>query len=538
MKKLLNWKLLLVLIVAVAGFLRIYALDKIPGSLSADEASLGYTSFSLLKAGIDQHGNFFPIAYSAFGSAWTLIGYPLLTIISQLFFGLNEFSIRLPSALSGTIGVIFIFFIADILFKNKRIAIFAALVYAISPWNIYFSRMAYETNLALAFFLGGLLCLVKYLYDGKKRSVFLILSALLFAATLFIYYSYVIFLPLFCIAAFLIHRSSFVKNKKFLLSVGILAICFAISFYVMSKSSINEASTQGIFNNQNIIYQRVEKFRTDKAPEPILVQRLIHNKYLGVSYQFVQNYLNSFAPDFLFDKGGNKIVNDIGYFGKLYLMDALFLIIGFAGIFYRREKSIPLLSVWFLTAPIASALTIDAPSSTRLFVLMPLFTLIIAFGINQSIVFLKSKKGGNIFVLLLGAMFLLNFCLFIDAYFVHFNYQRVRFLNYGYKQIVEITQKYPTYNVVMRGPENFPYIYFLIFNQYDPRKFISQVKYYPPTGEGFVFVKNFGRFSFPKSIDNTKQLSRTIYIDDNYLRYKNKIYLPSGEPILSYSINK
>jgi hypothetical protein len=90
----------------------------------------------------------------------------------------------------------------------------------------------------------------------------------------------------------------------------------------------------------------------------------------------------------------------------------------------------------------------------------------------------------------------------------------------------------------MRGPENFPYIYFLFYNQYDPKKFLSDVKYYPPTNEGFLLVKSFGRFSFPQNINSAKPEPKTIYIDDNYLRYENKILLPSGEPIMSYDINK
>jgi len=125
----------------------------------------------------------------------------------------------------------------------------------------------------------------------------------------------------------------------------------------------------------------------------------------------------------------------------------------------------------------------------------------------------------------------------MDGYFVHLNMQRARFWDYGYKQAVELSKAYPDYKVIMRGPENFPYIYFLFYNQYSPQKFISQVKYYPPTSEGFLYVKSFDRFSFPETLDQIKLAPKTIYIDDNYLRYKDKILLPSGEPVLSYYIN-
>src|ERR1700690_2063879 len=134
MKRFLTWKLVLAIILFIAFVLRFFALDKIPGSLIPDELALGYTSFSFLKTGADIHGNIFPLSFNVFGTAWTLIGYPLLDMIPQLFFGTSDFSVRFPSALSGVIGVFLIYFIAEIIFSgNKRIGLLAALVYAISP---------------------------------------------------------------------------------------------------------------------------------------------------------------------------------------------------------------------------------------------------------------------------------------------------------------------------------------------------------------------------------------------------------------------
>lgn len=538
MKRFLNWKSALTIVICVAFLLRVFALDKIPGSLIPDEVALGYTSFSLLKTGADIHGNIFPISFNVFGTAWTLIGYPFVDMVLQFFLGTNDFSVRLPSALSGVVGVILIFFIAEILFsRNKRISLLAALVYAISPWNIYFSRMGLEYNLALTVFLFGLLCFLKYAYDNKKRDILLVFSVILFSLTELIYYPYVIFIPLFLIALFFLFRSIIIRNKKLPYVIAIFVFSTLSIYFIIFKSSIGEASTQNIFNDRGIIYDRVEKFRTDNSNEQVFLQRILHTKYLGVPYQMAQNYVNSFSPGFLFDKGGDKIERDIGYFGKLYLIDALFLLVGFASIFYKKEKTLFFLCLWLIAAPVASSITKGAPSSSRLFMLMPLFTLIIAYGMNQLLILLRGNLIKRILLIALTGLFILNFIFFIDAYFVHLNYQRVRFLHYGYKQVVEISKAYPDYNIVMRGPDNFPYIYFLFYNQYDPKKFISQVQYYPPTNEGFRFVKSFGRYSFPWVIDYTKLNKKTIYMDDTGVDYrKNKIYLPSGESILGFEI--
>ena len=538
MKRFLNWKYALTIILFIAFFLRVFALDKIPGSLIPDELALGYTSFSLLKTGADIHGNIFPISFNVFGTAWTLIGYPLVDMIPQFFLGTSDFSVRLPSALSGVIGVILIYFIAEILFsRNKKLSLLAALVYAISPWNIYFSRMGLEYNFALTVFLFGLLCFLRYVYVNSKRDILLIFSVILFSLTELIYYPYVIFIPIFLIALFFLFKSIIIRNKKLPWVIAIFVFSTLSIYFVIFKSSIGEASTQSIFNDRGVIYDRVEKFRTDNTNEPVFLQRILHTKYLGVPYQMAQNYASAFSPSFLFDKGGDKIERDIGYFGKLYLIDALFLLVGFAAIFYKREKIILFLCLWLIAAPVASAITKGAPSSSRLFMLMPLFTLIIAYGMNQLLILLRGNLIKKILLIFVTGLFLLNFVFFIDAYFIHLNYQRVRFLHYGYNQVVEISKAYPDYNIVMRGPDNFPYIYFLFYNQYDPEKFRKEAEYYPPTNEGFLFVKSFGKYSFPWVIDYTKLNKKTIYIDDTKVQYrKNKIYLPSGEPILGYEI--
>ena len=210
---------------------------------------------------------------------------------------------------------------------------------------------------------------------------------------------------------------------------------------------------------------------------------------------------------------------------------------GLAGLFIQKEKSLKLLLLWLLIAPIPAALTKSPESSTRLFLLMPVLVVISAYGLFQIIDFLQKKSVINYLLKsILLILFVYNVALFMDGYFIHLNMQRARFWDYGYQQAVELSQKYPDYKVMMRGPENFPYIYFLFYNQYPSKKFISEVKYYPPTSEGFLFVMSFDRFSFPKTLDLASMTHKTIYIDDNYLRFKAKILLPSGEPVLAYYI--
>jgi len=530
-------KIYLFLIVIIGSLLRVYNLNILPGSLNPDEVAIGYTSYSFLMSGADEHGKFLPLSLQSFGD-WKLPLYSYIGVIPVALLGLNEFSVRSVSALSGIVGVLLIYFISVRLFGKRKIALISALFFAISPWNIYFSRAAYEVNLATTIYLGGLLAFLKYIYEDQKKVKWLLISFVLFALTMFAYHSYILFIPIFVLALIVFFRKSVFLNKKSYLSIAIFVILSSI-FTFSASSGSNKLSTL-IINDKNVVYERVEKLRGDNALKNPFVERILFTKYLGVPYQIAQNYINSFSPSFLFDKGGEKLIHNIGSFGNLYLFDAIFILAGFAGLFWNKEKSLKLLTIWLFVAPISSAVTRDAPNSTRLFVLMPFFALIASYGAYQIFVFLKKRTILNFAIKgILVFLFLLNVMFFLDIYFVHFNMQRARFWHYGYREVVKLTDRYPTYNVVMRGPENFPYIYFLFYEKYDPLFFRKEVTYYPPTSEGFYYVKSFGRYQFVDKIDYSKLVKNTIYIDDTRLNDKNNsIFLPSGEPILGYHIEK
>ncbi len=530
-------KYILLLILIVAAFLRLYQLSNIPGSLNQDEAAIGYNAYALFKTGADEHGKFLPLALQSFGD-WKLPFYEIITIPFIVFFGLTEEAVRLPSAISGIIGVFLIFKITELLFKDRKIALFAAFFYAFSPWSIYFSRAAYEVNLGTTLFLAGFYLLIRYLAEKQKSLKTLVPAAVLFGLTLFTYHSFILFTPLFILGMLAIFYRKIILDKWTIISVLIMLFFISISFITLSISGSNKVSTLSILNDPNIIYNRADKLKTDKAVESPILKKLLYNKYAAVLTQFGQNYIGVFSPSFLFDKGGEKLQHNLGYFANFYLLDALLLVIGVLSLFWYREKTILFLLPWFLVGPIPSSLTTDTPNSTRLFLLLPLATIVMAYGAGKMIDILRGKRFYYLSLGIIALLYIINIIYFLDGYFVHFNFERVRFWRYGNKQAVALADKYPTYNVVMRGPEDFHYIYFLFYEKYDPAKFIKEVEYYPMTSDGFLYVKSFARFSFVDSIDYTKLQPDTIYIDDqNPQNLEHTINLPSGEPILGYTIS-
>jgi 4-amino-4-deoxy-L-arabinose transferase-like glycosyltransferase len=158
----------LIITLIVGAFFRFSKLGSSPSGLYVDEASIGYSAFSVLKTGRDEYGKTLPILFRSFSTFQSPV-YTYLTVPFIYLFGLSPFSTRLPSALFGTLSIILIYFIAKQLFlesnsnddtkeKTLETEIFAqcaAFFMAISPWHIQYSRTAYESNIALFFLLLG-----------------------------------------------------------------------------------------------------------------------------------------------------------------------------------------------------------------------------------------------------------------------------------------------------------------------------------------------------------------------------------------------
>lgn len=526
---------LLVLIIVLGVLLRFYSLSTIPISLNQDETALGYNAYSLLRTGADEYGKVLPLSLKSFGD-WKLPVYPVLDILPIAVFGLTEFAVRFPSAVAGVFLIPLIYILANQIFQNRKISLFAAFFMSVSPWGVFFSRIAYEANIATAMFVGGLIFFLMY-FIRKKSPYWLIFTSILWGLTLFTYHAFVVFTPLFFIGSIYLLFIRKKLNRLLLLPLAVFLFFVILSAYsTLSSGSIGKLSSTSLFDDKYMLDQRVNVIRGDKAPEPLLIKKVLHNNFSAVLYQIGQNYISTYSPNFLFDKGGEKLLHNIGKFGNFYLFDALLMILGIIGIFYAREKRLEILILWFLVGPIPSAITTDAPSSTRLFLMLPAFILVMSYGAYLIVRYLSGKnyiyKTALVFLVL---AFMVNFIYFIDAYFVHMNYHKARDFHYGYKQVVELADKYPNYKVVMYDPTNFPYISFLFYNKYDPLKFRHEVSYYPANFGPFYYVKSFGRFNFVDNIDYEHLESNTLYIDYRGIRTEDyKILDPEGDPIFKY----
>src|SRR4030042_6500141 len=222
-------KLILILIILLAFFLRFYKLASYP-ALNADEAAIGYNAYSLIETGKDEHANPWPIHFQSFNDYKPgLYFYIVLPFVK--FFGLNEMSVRVPNVFFGVATVYLIYLLTNELFKDKKyvlwnlpIGIWSSFLLAISPWHIHFSRGGWEVNVATFFIILGLYLFQRSLNNAK----YLILSVVSFVLSFYTYHSSRIVVPFLGLGLMLIYREEIKRKWKYIFMAGIIGLIMTL----------------------------------------------------------------------------------------------------------------------------------------------------------------------------------------------------------------------------------------------------------------------------------------------------------------------
>lgn len=480
----------LLLILILAATLRLWNLGSTPIHLTNDEAALGYNAYSILKTGRDEHGEFLPIIFKSFND-WKPGLYIYTAIPSIAAFGLNEFAVRLPGAISGIIAVWLIYLVVGELFHKretkrnntlnhaKSIASFTSLFLAISPWHIHFSRGAWEAGVSLTLTLAGIYF---FLRATRDKPGWLIFSALFFGATFITYQGAKLATGLVVLGLLLFWAKPLFSFPRRIL-IAALLVGAIVSLPVINSVLTGKAGRLEVFSIFS--YPRPEKIVEDiitqgNETKESLTYFLFHNEILNFKRGILGRWMNHYSARFLFFEGDWVHLNlSVPRAGVLLFLDAVLLIAGVVAL-TRMKLSSPLLFIgyWFLVAPLPAALSRDTLHAIRSFNLVIPLTIILAAGA----VFLweraRSWRLGPGIIFLFLISYSLNFLYFLDQYFLHMNAHNAQHWQYGYKQVVEkITPLQKNYNqIVVSQSYDQPYIYFLFYQKYDPAVYQKNVQ--------------------------------------------------------------
>src|SRR3989344_5448147 len=267
------------------------------------------------------------------------------------------------------------------LVKNLNFGILPAIVLAISPWHLQYSRAAFEVTELLFFLLMGLY----FFFKSFKNEKYLWFSAICFGLTPWIYSTAKLFTPALLIFLIIVFRKEIfsISKKKIIYALIILGVSiFPMVYTIFSGSGGQRFSYISIFTdpttNSEVASLRLIDAQVEGGVNRNVFQkvntRLIHNKYFYWGSKITNNYFETFSSQFLFVKGDLNLRHSPEGIGQFYKVEALMLILGAAlfFVFFKDRKIKLLIAFRILFGVVPSAITRDGGHhATRLILILP-----------------------------------------------------------------------------------------------------------------------------------------------------------------------
>lgn len=529
-------KLVLIIIIFLASLLRLWNLNNFPVGFNADEASLGYNAYSLFQTGKDEYGTPWPISFKSFGDFKPGL-YVYLTMPFVAIIGLNEWAVRLPSALLGIGTVILVFFLSLEFFKNRSIALLSSFLLSITPWHIHFSRGAWETNVATFFITLGILFFLK---DLK----FLFWSLLFFLFSMYTYQSPRLLVPILLLILVIFNWKEIklgIKKsavKKNLVMVGMILFLVILSLPLLlqltNSSATSRFSGLTFFNDQGPI-SRINQLRGEHQNPGSLAARLIHNKATTYTLSFLSHYLDHFDPTFLFLRGDSIIRNKVPETGQFYLAQFIFLIAGIIGLILNKKGK--LLLAWILIAPLASATTYQTPHALRALSMVVPLSMVMGYGGWYLFNLFKNKRIKTAVFMVITVLLIFEITHYLESYFVHYPKRYPLAWEYGFREMVtKLTSYQQNYDkIIITDRYDQPYALVLFYTKYDPKKYQPQAFLSERDKFNFGTVRSFDKFEFyyikPEDI---KREGKVLFVGTKDevpagVKVLDKVYFPNKE---------
>ncbi len=461
---------ILLIILVLGAFLRLFRLGEVPAGLHFDEAQAGYNSFLLANFGKNITGQSWPIDINSFGDYRpAMISY--LTAGFVKFLGLSIFTTRMPTALVGILTVFLVFIFARLCFHNRSVALLAALLTAFSPMTIVFDRATTEAVIELAFMLSAVILLILAL---KREKSWLLIPVYIFITAAYFTYqiSRVLSVPMLIatiIACYLQFRPP--KKLIFLALVPLFVyLIFPFFFYLRTPFGQGRFRQVSVFTFPEVQNTLDEQIREDGNTASSLVTRFFHNKLVNYTMDIAQRYTIFFSPDVTLFSLPQPDRYAIPETGAITLIEFGGLLFFLGAVVYRKNsRPLALLPVFFLLlAPLPSAATFEAaPNFLRAIFMTPYLQLVAAAGL---ITFLATlgKRWRFLASILVVIIFTWQSLYFLHQYLVHepAHYDAIKSRNTEMESLaLFLYQDVPTNGPVLLPEYNGPYIYYLFFNQ-------------------------------------------------------------------------
>lgn len=534
----LFWIFLLALV------LRIYKLGEFPYGFHVDEVKVGWNALSILKTGLTDQNNKLSLYYNSFGD-YRPSGIFYFTIPAVALLGRNEFATRIPVALVGALTIIPVYFLVELIEKNKnrksskiKTGYIAGFLLAISPWHIEVSRATNEVVISTFFALFSIVFLIKLISTKKVRfGIFTIISI----ATSYLFYHSIRFLgPLILIATYYFYSNKNIDKKVRNWSIGCIAFSILLTlFFGINQKGLARLSQTSIIKDVDLTYQ-IQRIQSENPNKNILTM-VFDNKPVIYFKTFATEYGKYFSEDFLVGSSGRPYRFATPGVGLITYVELLLLIFGVIQVIKDKKNLLP--AILLILAPLPAAITAeDSPNLSRAFFMIPFLIYFEALGLEKILSFSygfgsKFKKQITIGVL---TLLFLNSSYFFYMYFNHSVSHRPYLKNYagdsptyrnvGTKELIlkldSLKTKYEKI-VITNFPDN-PYPWYAFFTNKDPLD-INRT-YNPDTKERVYGNIIFSQDKCPSDESLVKYSKKNILIVDSWeCPYNSKIH--DGYPL-------
>jgi len=519
----------IIFIIALVTILtRFVGLDKVPPHLSNDEISIAYDAYSISETLRDEHNHFMPISFESHGTHKA----PLtiyLTSLSIKLLGNSDFSARLPSAIFGSLTVLVLGSLVYLLSSNMSLSLVSGGVLAISPWHIYTSRMALETNVAL-FFLASAIYLF-FLAENRKKDILFLPSFLAFSLSMYAYHTEWGLTPLIIIVLGLIYRKNLMRKKAYF--IGLLI--FVLTVIPLLTNFINNLGTNARANTEFLLTQ-------DSLKDQLSLQQGNYTRQGQIILsRFVATYSSYIEPDKIFFASPNLLPKTNPFQAGLILAPFLpAFLFGLFGIKKHFKNHAPFIYLWLFICPVVPALTVGEQQVVRNLPFLLPALLVTAVGCCQ---FYKKFGNNKTAIGSYSFLILVSFFYFSIIYYYHYPIESGVNFQYGYKQIAEyIKPRYGNFDKIVIDPifgegyvyTGVPHLYIPYYTALDPR-------YLQERGKNVLCGNCFDKYEI-RSIDweNEPVSEKTLYVvpdsnkpsdvEKNQLNVIYEVYLPNRKP--------
>jgi 4-amino-4-deoxy-L-arabinose transferase-like glycosyltransferase len=487
--------LLLGIITCVGFLLRIWSTNSVPAILNRDEAALAYNALLLKETGKDEWSRAWPLALESFGD-YKLPGYPYLLVVFFTLFGTSDMIVRLPSVLAGTALILLTyFFIIKILKQDEKLGVLGSILVALQPVFFFYSRIGFEANVALTLFISSI-----FLFLSSKKILAHFAGAVLLLIAVFTYNTPLILLP-FLIPVFIWWKR--VKNWREWIVPVASSILICIVGFASLASLAKQKSGITIFSDESTWMESVQFYNQYQG----ITQKILGNRAVFYGTKIVENYLQSFSPEFLIVRGGSHPWHTLPGFSHFYWITYILAGIGIVASIWsitqhllRKKitevKTQLILLYLLLVSLLPAVVTVDAPHATRSLFFFNTLVLFTVVGVKKLQEFASSRNSLKFLYLVVGIILVLESGSYFSAYFSRYPRQSADILHGGFTEaLTQARQKDPGPIAIIDG-DGYQYILAAWYGNVRPDVFFQTVQKHLPDKIGFRYGYKVDNYRF------------------------------------------